>query len=108
MVGALHQFRLHLLERLDKLGQIFHIKHDGGFLSSAGLLRHLEELSVAGLFEVDIKRALACMDSHRVDILRVTAAVVAAGAGRTIATGIAATCGWGAACKRIMALGACR
>lgn len=81
---TLYEFRLHLLERFDELVQILHIEHDGGLLAAAGLFGNFEEFAVAGFLEVDVERALTCVDGDAVHILsETTACIVTAHGGWT-------------------------
>ncbi len=73
----LYQFRLHFLECLDELWEIFDVEHDRRLLTTAALLADLEELAVTRLFEVDVERALASVDGDAVHIIRKVAASAA-------------------------------
>lgn len=65
----LRELRLHFLEGLDELWQIFDVEHDRRLLAAAALFADLEELTITGLLEVDIERALACVNRDAVHVI---------------------------------------
>ncbi len=73
---------LHLIECSNEPRKILRIEHDSRLLSSAGLLGDLEEFTVAALLEIDVERALATVDGHRVYLV-CEASTGTGGTGRT-------------------------
>ncbi len=71
----LSEFPLHLLKCTDERRKILNIEEDGRLLAATGLLRHLDELSVSRLLQVDVERALARADRDGMELLSIASAV---------------------------------